>query len=127
VSLSTAEVTAGISRSALATLKKNGDSPHAEPTKVVTDKQNLTTKVDIVGDGTRETPVIETPYRRLSVMETRDSYFILRDVSFVGSRADVSLIHLEPEQAHALAAVLASMEAKAAGEKPGLPTKRVRA
>jgi hypothetical protein len=120
VSLSTAEVTAGISRSALATLKKNGDTPHAEPTKV-------TTKPDIVGDGTRETPVIESPYRRLSVMETRDSYFSLRDVSFVGSRADVALIHLEPEQAHALAAVLASMEAKASGEKPNLPSKRVRA
>ena len=121
--LSTAEVTAGISRSALATLKKqgNGDTPH-DVTKVTN-----VTKPDIVGDGTRETPVIETPYRRLSVMETRDSYFILRDVSFVGSRADVALIHLEPEQAHALAAVLASMEAKAAGEKPGLPTKRVRA
>ena len=122
--LSTAEVTAGISRSALATLKKhgNGDTPHAEAKSTTVDRS---TKVDIVGDGTRETPVIETPYRRLSVMETRDSYFILRDVSFVGSRADVALIHLEPEQAHALAAVLASMEAKAAGEK--LPTKRVRA
>jgi hypothetical protein len=126
VSLSTAEVTAGISRSALATLKKhgNGNTPHA-PTTVDKAPAEKTTRVDIVGDGTRETPVIETPYRRLSVMETRDSYFILRDVSFVGSRADVALIHLEPEQAHALAAVLAGMEAKAAGEK--LPTKRVRA
>jgi hypothetical protein len=126
VTLSTAEVTAGISRSALATLKKhgNGDTPHVS-NKLDTPPPEVSNKRDIVGDGTRETPVIETPYRRLSVMETRDSYFILRDVSFVGSKADVALIHLEPEQAHALAAVLASMEAKAAGEK--LPTKRVRA
>lgn len=117
--LSTQEVTAGISRSALATLKKNGnrDTPHAqaaEPEK-------------IVGDGCRETVVIDTPYRRLSVLETRDSYFILRDVSFVGSKADVSLIHLEPEQAYALTAVLTRLECFTSDDDRPKPTRRVRA
>ena len=87
--LSTAEATAGISQKALATLKGNGDSPH--PT--------LAERIA----GVQETRIISEPYRQLSVLETRDGDLVLRNVEFVGSKADVQLIHLAYEQSRTLA------------------------
>jgi hypothetical protein len=115
MTLSRQECQAGISRQALATLTRkptNGDTPHHVTAKVVTNPAPLTTKVDIVGDGCKELVVINTPYRKLSVLEMRDGLIVLRDVAFVGTRADVALIHLEREQAHALADVLLELEQK---------------
>ena len=123
-SLSPQECTAGISRKALETIKQqggNGDSPHkpAPPAKPTQDFISLY----------RETSVIDTPMRKLAVLETRDADIIVRNVEFIGTRADCSLVHLEPEQAHALAAVLMALENKAAGDPPEAkgPVRRVRA
>lgn len=94
--LSTAECNAGVSRKALATLLKkqgsNGDSP--------------TKEIRSIGNGAREVCILDTPYRKLSAIESRDEDLILRDVCFVGTKADVALIHLEPEQARTLALAL---------------------
>lgn len=94
MSLSPQECTAGISFRALETLRKNGNG-HALPA--------------FVGDGTKETTVVDTPYRRLSILESRTGEISLRDVSFVGAKADVELIHLEREQAQTLVSVLRRM------------------
>jgi hypothetical protein len=90
--LSEAETTAGISKRALESLRKNGtngDSPHPTRAEVIS--------------GVRETRIIDEPYRKLSLLETRDGDVILRNVEFVGNKAHLSLVHLEYEQSLTLA------------------------
>ena len=113
--LSQAECSAGISRQALETIKrKNGDAPHdahnvrnVEPAPYISDF--------------RETSVIDTPMRKLSVLEKRDGQIIVRDVEFCGTKADVTHLHLEREQAHTLAHILERLDIqpKNADERDG--------
>ena len=117
--LSAQECTAGISRKALEAFKRNGDgSAEAPPAKRRS-----------IGDSTTETLIIDTPYRKLALLETSDGKIVLRDVSFIGHRADVALIHLEREQAHATAKVLDAIEDPPADQIRAheLKTRRVRA
>ncbi len=111
--LSPQECVAGISRKALDAIQKNGngDSPHAPA---------------YISDF-RETYVIETPMRKLSILESKSGEITLRDIGFIGNRTDLSLIHLEHEQAHALAEALGRIEAHDAGDAAKLPVRRVRA
>jgi hypothetical protein len=106
--LSTAECTAGISRSALAaTLKKhgsNGDTPHAPKVPTVQLAAKDSTRDPF--SGTRETLAIDTPYRKLSILESRDGEIVLRDASFIGNKCDLALVHLEREPARSLAVAL---------------------
>lgn len=128
--LSEAECTAGISRRALESMRKNGtngDTSHPVSTPVHTSSTECKPKATFVGDGTEETSVVATPYRRLSVLETRNA-IIVRDACFVGSKCDVQLIHLERHEAHALAAVLAKIEADEPTPTPiAKQTRRIRA
>jgi hypothetical protein len=97
--LSTAEVTAGISHKALAALKKpngkNGDTPHET-------KESPREPFS----GLRETRIIDTPSRCLSILETRTGEIILRNLELVGSKCSASLIQLEREQTRTLALAL---------------------
>lgn len=117
--LSQAEQTAGISRAALDLKRRaNGDSKPQMSTKVDTPLQ-MSTKVHtpdkpkllsrIIGDGSQELPIIQTSYRRFSLLELRDG-LVLRDACFIGSRCDVALIHLDYHEAQALATVLRELE-----------------
>lgn len=95
--LSQAEQNAGISRKALHTLlhaknRTNGDTPPAT-----------------ISNGAEETYVIETPYRKLSVLEDRDGDLTLRDVGFIGNKADLQMIHLDREQARTLAGMITKL------------------
>lgn len=110
--LSTAECTAGISRRALETMKRGSVAPQQRRS---------------IGEGTTETLIIDTPYRKLALLETSDGKVFLRDVSFIGHRADVSLIHLEREQAHATAKVLEAIETNPPAPEPARQMRRVRA
>lgn len=122
--LSHTEQTAGISRKALETLQrtngKNGDAAHTT---------NRVEPARSLSDLNRETVVIDTPFRRLSILETRDGLMV-RDACFVGSKCSVELIHLEYEQSRALGQKL--LEVFHAGEQTESPStvkpvRRVRA
>ena len=120
--LCNAETIAGISRKALeVTNEANGDGKLAAPASSTTKKPADWQTISAV----RETCVIDTPMRKLSVLESHSGYVTLRDLQFVNARADVTHIVMEPEQAHALAAVLAKLEAVTAGDEQ--PKRRVRA
>ena len=104
--LSTAECTAGISRTALAALTKrggkNGDTPHAPKVPKV---PNVEPARDPMS-GHRETSVIDTPFRQLSILENRDGEIALRNAEFLGSRCDLAVMHLDSEQSRTLAVAL---------------------
>ena len=107
--LSPQECTAGISRRALASLKSNGSNGNGDnhPPQLPEAPQ----AVRSISDGTTEIPVIQTPYRRLSVLEKfTDGTVLIRDAEFIGNKCDVHLIHLEYEQAHKLATILSSLQ-----------------
>ena len=143
--LSPQECTAGISRAALhariAEYNQGGNGNGAKP--AASNKFDAkpiaveTSPIRSIGDSTVEHPVIETPYRRLSVLESRDESILVRDASFVGSKCDVQLIHLERHEADVLAQVLAKLAAEqtlselaeeaAHHPDPEKPRKRVRA
>ena len=93
--LTQAEQNAGISQKALAVLLKkqrnNGDAPQ------------------IVSNGAEETYVIETPYRKVSLLEDRDGDLTIRDVGFIGNKADLQMIHLDREQARTLASMITKL------------------
>ena len=110
--LTTAEQAAGISRAALDVMKrKNGKrSNKIDASTSGSNKIDQPSLLRFIGDGTTELPIIQTPYRRLSVLESHDHMVIIRDACFVGSKCDVSLIHLDYHEAHALAGVLRDLE-----------------
>jgi len=61
--------------------------------------------------GWRATPVIDTPMRKLEVLENlTDGRLCLRDTDYNGARVGLSFIHLEYHQGQALAAVLRALE-----------------
>ena len=83
---------------------------------------------DIISGFLRETYVIDTPMRKLSVLESHSGQVTLRDVAFIDHRSYLTQIFIEPEQAHTLASVLLSIEATAAGDAPPkMNSRRVRA
>lgn len=98
--LSPQECTAGISRAALAISKKhgsNGDTPHTpKPAEPARDPMS----------GQRESRVIDTPFRQLSILESRDGEITLRNAEFVGTKCDLALIHLDGEQTRTLGLAL---------------------
>jgi hypothetical protein len=87
--------------SAPAKTNGNGDAPHR---KVTTDEYI---------SGYREIQVIDTPMRKLSVLESRiDGTVFLRNVTFDQNKVGISFIpHLEYHEAAALAAALGSLTA----------------
>lgn len=106
--LSTAECTAGISRTALAALKKkhntNGDRPHAPKVPMVPMVAPESAREPFSGQ--REIRVIDTPFRQLSILESRDGEVTLRNAEFIGSKCDLAIVHLEREQARTLGLTL---------------------
>jgi len=96
--LSQAEQNAGVSRRALATLLKK-QPPNG----------NGNTTPTTVSDGAEETYVIETTYRKLSLLEDRNGDLRLRDVGFIGNKVDLQMIHLDREQARTLANMITKL------------------
>lgn len=95
---------AGISPALIAPLSES------KPARKTTTEQYVT--------GWRATPVIDTPMRKLEVLENlTDGRLCLRDTDYNKSRADLSFIHLEYHQGQTLAGVLRSLEDPDA-EKP---------
>ena len=71
------------------------------------------TSTDIMSiiSGYRATSVIDTPMRRLDVLEkVSEGTLLLRDTDYLGEKADIRHIHLEYAQAQALAAVLRDLQ-----------------
>jgi hypothetical protein len=93
-----AEANAGISRRALgAKLRK--------------------TSTEETISGFKCTAVIDTPMRKLEVLESiHDGRVQVRNTEFNGIKADVELIHMEYHEAQALADVLRSLDAPAKGQ-----------
>jgi len=58
----------------------------------------------------RATSIIDTPMRKVELLEAADGMIILRATSYQGQRADVSLIWLERPAALALGRVLVTMD-----------------
>ena len=92
--LSSREVSAGISRKALeaathASTNGNGKAHPATATQKAANWQTIS--------AVRETSVIDTPMRKLSVLEALSGYVTIRDTQFLNSRADVTHIVMEPE------------------------------
>lgn len=85
--LTKAECEAGISRAALATLRGQEQEQR------------------IIGDGTKEILVINTPYHKVSILETPDGP-VIRQACFVGNKCDVDLIHVDYEQGRKLGSEL---------------------
>ena len=92
--LTTAEQTAGISRKALAALAgTNGRKTVSE-----------------IISGFRATRVIDSPMRTLDVLESNLGDVMLRCTEYINLRADVTIVHLDYHEAHALAGVLRDLE-----------------
>ena len=92
--LSTAEVTAGVSRKALDTLRA----------------QSQRKTLSAIVSAYRSTRVIDTPMLLLDVLESNSGDVMLRSTEYLGERVSVVHIHLEYHQAHALASVLRDLE-----------------
>jgi hypothetical protein len=62
--------------------------------------------------GYRATAVLDTPMRKLEVLESQNGEIIVRDTEYMPNRttADVGLLHLEYHEAHFLARVLLDLE-----------------
>jgi hypothetical protein len=69
--------------------------------------------------GYRATAVIDTPMRKVEVLETQDGSVIVRDTEYMPNRsqADVGLLHLRYHEAQALATVLRELEESDGSEK----------
>jgi hypothetical protein len=57
----------------------------------------------------RATSVLDTPMRKLEVLETQDGRVIIRDTQFFVQRADVTHIYLEVHEARALVDVISHL------------------
>lgn len=97
--LSAAECTAGISRRALESLTRK-------------------TVLDRIISEFRCTHVIDTPMRRLDLVQSNSGEMYLRNVEFDGNRVGVVNIHLGYHEAQALADVLRSLEPPADDDQP---------
>jgi hypothetical protein len=66
----------------------------------------------IVISAYRATSVVDTPMRKVEVLEGADGYVIIRETDFSpGSRsADIALIHLRPHESQSLAKTLLNLE-----------------
>jgi hypothetical protein len=69
----------------------------------------------------RATSVVDTPMRKVEVLEAQDGRVILRATEYRVGHADVMQIHLENYEAHALAGVIENLEGQDA--KPNGKTK----
>ena len=69
----------------------------------------------------RATSVVDTPMRKVEVLEAHDGRVIIRATEFENSRAHVFPIHLEHHEALALADTLANLEAREEGEETAVP------
>jgi hypothetical protein len=58
----------------------------------------------------RATSVVDTPMRKVEVLEAQDGRVILRATEYRAGHADVMQIHLENYEAQALAAVIQNLE-----------------
>jgi len=94
MSLSEAELTAGVSHRALETLRAR-------------DNRKTTTQIITAYDATA---VIDTPMRKLEVLQSHSGQVILRNTEYVGARADVEHIFLAYAHAQSLASVLRDLE-----------------
>jgi len=95
--LSQAEQNAGISHKALATFLKKQPNGNGKSTPTA------------ISNGAEETYVIETPYRKVSLLENRDGDLTIRDVGFIGNKVDLQMIHLDREQARTLAGMITKL------------------
>lgn len=59
--------------------------------------------------GFKCTHIIDTPFRRLDLIETKDEVY-LRDMVLIGEKATVAKIHLEYHEAQALCGMLRDLE-----------------
>jgi hypothetical protein len=85
--------------------RTNGDSVPAKPAPST---RKISTEVI---SGFRCTTVIDTPMRKLEVLESiSDGNVMVRDTEFYRAKAHVALIHLEYEQVQTLAAVLKALD-----------------
>lgn len=105
--LSKQELNAGVSRRALETLNRtngNGNGNHHATHQPTTD----------VISAARKTPVIDTPYRELSILEMNSGRVMIRYTEWTESRAFVVNIPLDYHEAAALSSGLDHLE----GGKP---------
>jgi hypothetical protein len=58
----------------------------------------------------RAIPVIDTPFRRIEVLEYADGAAVVRETIFYSAQASVSRIDLRPHEAAALVLALQSLE-----------------
>lgn len=111
------EQTAGISRAAIATLRRQNEPPANGATRP-------RTLAEIIS-GFVCHRVIDTPMHQIDVLESTDGCVIVRNTEYgENMRAAVTTMVLDYGQAHTLAGILARLEPRA--EITG-PTKRGRA
>jgi hypothetical protein len=60
--------------------------------------------------GYRATSVVDTPMRKVEVLEDQNGHVVLRATEFSRDRAEVDMIHLEQHEAQALARALVRLE-----------------
>jgi len=69
------------------------------------------TSVEVIS-AYRATSVIDTPMRKLEVLEAQSGYLILRATEYRGGKVEATMIHVSHEEAHTLAKVLLGLEEK---------------
>lgn len=63
-----------------------------------------------ITSGCRSTSVVDTPMRKVEVLEELDGQIILRETVFADRHVGVSTVHLQHHEAAALARALLSLE-----------------